>query len=177
MTGSFVCFLDSYFLFFLFGLSNCLRIHGYLIKYPWIFHYVSTVTRSFCFALAVNCLHGVGFSHNAVFVFTHTNLTDLTKSSSIVFCFTRNGVRRPKGPKAISRKTRRFLSSLDFWSHTDLTNLTKAYIACARMYHPAESTRQSRQARAKRRAICEIREICVRQIHRTWFFAFFARFA
>ena len=51
-------------------------------------------------------------------------------------------------------------------------NLTKAYIACARMYHPAESTRQSRQARAKRRAICEIREICVRQIHRTWFFAF-----
>ena len=41
MTGSFVCFLDSYLLFFLFGLSNCLRIRGYLIKYPRIFHHVS----------------------------------------------------------------------------------------------------------------------------------------
>ena len=41
MTGAFVCFLDSYLLFFLFGLSNCLRIRGYLIKYPRIFHHVS----------------------------------------------------------------------------------------------------------------------------------------
>ena len=120
-----------YLLFFLFGLSSCLRIRGYLIKYSRIFHYASAVTRSFCFFFVVNCLHGVGFSHNAVFVFTHTNLTDLTKSSSIV----------------------------GFLFHA---NLAKAYIACARMYHPAESTRQSRQARAKRRAICEIREICVK---------------
>ena len=66
-----------------------LNIRGYFITYPWIFHYASTVTRSFCFALAVNCLHGVGFSHIAVFVFTHTNLTDLTKSSSIVFFVSR----------------------------------------------------------------------------------------
>ena len=29
-----------YLLFFLFGLSNCLRIRGYLIKYPRIFHHV-----------------------------------------------------------------------------------------------------------------------------------------
>ena len=41
MTGAFVCFLDSYLLFFLFGLSNSLRIRGYLIKYPRIFHHVS----------------------------------------------------------------------------------------------------------------------------------------
>ena len=41
MTGAFVCFLDSYFLFSLFGLSNSLRIRGYLIKYPRIFHHVS----------------------------------------------------------------------------------------------------------------------------------------
>ena len=37
-----------------------------------------------------------------------------------------------------------------------LANLAKAYIAYACMYHPAENTRRSRQARAKRRAICEI---------------------
>ena len=41
MTGAFVCFIDSYLLFSLFGLSNCLRIRGYLIKYPRIFHHVS----------------------------------------------------------------------------------------------------------------------------------------
>ena len=41
MTGAFVCFLDSYLLFFLFGLSSCLRIRGYLIKYSRIFHYAS----------------------------------------------------------------------------------------------------------------------------------------
>ena len=41
MTGAVVCFLDSYLLFFLFGLSNSLRIRGYLIKYPRIFHHVS----------------------------------------------------------------------------------------------------------------------------------------
>ena len=88
-----------------------LNIRGYFITHSWIFHYASAVTRNFCFFFVVNCLHGVGFSHNAVFVFTHTNLTDLTKSSSIVvFCFTR-----------ISRKTRRFLSSLDFWSHTEIS--------------------------------------------------------
>ena len=94
---------------------------------------------------------------------------------------------KSKGPKAISRISRSFLSSLILVSHRSHEtcsppegakgNLTKAYIAYARMYHPAENTRRSRQARAKRRAICEICEICVRYIHRTWFFAFFARFA
>ena len=29
-----------YLLFFLFGLSSCLRIRGYLIKYSQIFHYI-----------------------------------------------------------------------------------------------------------------------------------------
>ena len=63
MTGSFVCFLDSYLLFSLFGLSNCLRIRGYLMKYPRIFHHASAVTRSFCFVLAIYCLYVFGFSH------------------------------------------------------------------------------------------------------------------
>ena len=31
----------SYLPFFLLGMPNSLRIHGYLIKYPWIFYYVS----------------------------------------------------------------------------------------------------------------------------------------
>ena len=52
-------------------------------------------------------------------------------------------VRRPKGLKAISRKTHRY----------------------TRVCHPAANTRHSRQARAKRRAICEIREICVKISH------------
>ena len=74
-----------------------LNIRGYFITYPWIFHYVSTVTRSFCFVFAVYWLYGVGFSHNAVFVFTHTNLTDLTKSSSIVvFLFHANLAKNAK---------------------------------------------------------------------------------
>ena len=41
MTGAFVCFIDSYLLFSLFGLPNSLRIRGYFIKYPRIFHHVS----------------------------------------------------------------------------------------------------------------------------------------
>ena len=41
MTGAFVCFIDSYLLFSLFGLSNSLRIRGYFIKYSRIFHHVS----------------------------------------------------------------------------------------------------------------------------------------
>ena len=54
-----------------------------------IFHYASAVTRSFCFVLVVNCLHGLGFSHNAVFVFTHTNLTDLTNLLPSLFFVSR----------------------------------------------------------------------------------------
>jgi len=149
-----------YLLFSLFGLSNCLRIRGYFITHPRLREVFALSSRLIaCMGLAFLIL---------LFLFLLTQISQISRNllPSLVFCFMR-----------ISRKTRRFLSSLDFWSHTDLTNLTKAYIACARMYHPAESTRQSRQARAKRRAICEIREICVRQIHRTWFFAFFARFA
>ena len=50
-------------------------------------------------------------------------------------------------------------------SHTDLTNLTKAYIAYARMCHPAESTRLGRQAASFLRCspFREIREIRVKQ--------------
>ena len=129
-----------------------LNIRGYLITYPWIFHYASTVTRSFCFALAVNCLHGVGFSHIAIFCFySHKS----HRSHEIFF-------HRWIFLSRESRESREVFFHRWFWSHTDLTNLTKAYIAYARMYHPAENTRRSRQARAKRRAICEIREICVR---------------
>jgi len=50
-------------------------------------------------------------------------------------------------------------------SHTDLTNLTKAYIAYARMCHPAENTRLGRQAASFLRCspFREIREIRVKQ--------------
>ena len=40
-----------------------LNIRGYFITYPWIFHYVSTVTRVFCFVLAVYWLYAFVFSH------------------------------------------------------------------------------------------------------------------
>ena len=62
------CFLRSVCQIVCVSVDIWLNIRGYFITYPWIFHYASAVTRSFCFALAVNCLHGVGFSHNAVFV-------------------------------------------------------------------------------------------------------------
>ena len=103
MTGAFVCFLDSYFLFFLFGLSNCLRIRGYLIKYPRIFHHVSVdiSLRIHGYAKFLLCLCGLLVVYFCFF------------SYCCSYWLTR-----------ISRKTRRFLSSLDFWSHTDLTNLT-----------------------------------------------------
>ena len=61
MTGAFVCFLDSYLLFFLFGLSNSLRIRGYLIKYPRIFHHVSVdiSLRIHGYAKFLLCLRGL----------------------------------------------------------------------------------------------------------------------
>ena len=61
MTGAFVCFLDSYFLFSLFGLSNSLRIRGYLIKYPRIFHHVSVdiLLRIHGYAKFLLCLRGL----------------------------------------------------------------------------------------------------------------------
>ena len=40
-----------------------LNIRGYFITYPWIFHYVSTVTRSFYFVFAVYWLYVFVFSH------------------------------------------------------------------------------------------------------------------
>ena len=43
-----------------------LNIRGYFITYPWIFHYVSTVTQSFCFVFAVYWLYVFVFSHIAV---------------------------------------------------------------------------------------------------------------
>ena len=61
MTGAFVCFLDSYLLFFLFGLSNCLRIRGYFIKYPRIFNHVSVdiSLRIHGYAKFLLCLRGL----------------------------------------------------------------------------------------------------------------------
>ena len=125
MTGAFVCFLDSYLLFFLFGSSNSLRIRGYLIKYPRIFHHVSVdislrIRGYASFLLCPRDLLVVCFWVFSYWwlVFTHTNLTDLMKYSFIAgFSFTRNGVRRPKGPKAISLISRSFLSSLILVSH------------------------------------------------------------
>ena len=143
------CFFCSAFLIVCVSVDISLNIRGYFITYPWIFHYASAVTRSFCFVFEANWLFVFRFSHIAVFVFTHTNLTEISRNLLPSLFF-------------VSRESRE--KREDFfhrWIFGLTQNLTKAYIACARMYHPAESTRQSRQARAKRRAICEICEISV----------------
>ena len=123
----FVCFLCSVCRILCVSVDISLNIRGYFITYPWIFHYVSTVTRVFCFVLAVYWLYVLGFSHIGGFVFTHTNLTEIffhrwiflsreSRESREVF-FHRwfwshtdltKRVRRPKGPKAISQMARRF---------------------------------------------------------------------
>ena len=161
-------------LFSLFGLSNSLRIRGYFIKYSRIFHHVSMdislrIRGYASFLLCPRDLLVVCswvFSYWWFCFYSHKS----HRSHEIFF-------HRWIFLSRESRESHEVFFHRWFWSHTDLTNLTKAYIAYARMYHPAENTRRSRQARAKRRAICEICEICVRYIHRTWFFAFFARFA
>ena len=95
MTGAFVCFLDSYLLLSPFGLSNCLRIRGYLIKYPRIFHHVSMDISlrihgyaSFCFVLAIYCLYVSGFSHIGGWFFVSRRLRRLSQipfSPSVFF--------------------------------------------------------------------------------------------
>ena len=155
MTGAFVCFIDSYLLFSLFGLPNSLRIRGYFITYPWLREFFALSSRFIgCMFLGFLILV-VGFyshkSHRFHEIFFHRWIF-LSRETEFA---ARRGQRQ-------SRESREVFFHRWFWSHTDLTNLTKAYIAYARMYHPAENTRRSRQARAKRRAICEICEICVR---------------
>ena len=81
------CFLCSFCRILCVSVDISLNIRGYFITYPWIFHYVSTVTRVFCFVLAIYWLYVLGFSHIGGFVFTHTNLTDLTKYSFIAGFF------------------------------------------------------------------------------------------
>ena len=71
---------------------------------------------------------------------SHTNLTNLTKST----CYA-----RACHPAAISSKLHSFMPINRQSSHPTLIS----------------RRRQSRQARAKRRAICEIREICVKFNH------------
>ena len=51
------------------------------------------------------------------------------------------------------------------WDPKGSVVATDAFIPRRRVCHPAENTRQCRQARAKRRAFCEICEICVRLNH------------
>ena len=83
---------------------------------------------------------------------------------------------KSKGLKAISRKTRKtksygYISHRSHKSHEARIVLLACTIRCA-------NTRRGRQARAKRRAICEIREICVKpKSAMKENFAFFARFA
>ena len=58
------------------------------------------VTRVFCFVLAIYWLYVLGFSHIGGFVFTHTNLTDLTKYSFIAgFFFHAKRSSPPEGAK------------------------------------------------------------------------------
>ena len=80
--------------------------------------------------------------------------TDLTKR-----------VRRPKGPKAISRKTHRCTRVCH---PAAISSKLHSFMPINRQSsHPTliSRRRHSRQARAKRRAICEICEICVKISH------------
>ena len=126
MTGAFVCFLDSYLLFFLFGLSNSLRIRGYLIKYSRIFHHVSVdiSLRIHGYAKFLLCLRGL-----------------------LVVCFWFFSYCCSFWLTRISRKTRSFLSSLDFWSHTDLTKWAASQKAHSLLTLPLfiEGVRRSRE--------------------------------
>ena len=132
MTGAFVCFLDSYLLFFLFGLSDCLRIRGYFIKYPRIFHHVSMdislrihgyasfllcprdllVVYSWVFSYWWFCFYSHK-SHRSHEIFFHRWIF-LSRETEFA---ARRGQRQ-------SRESREVFFHRWFWSHTDLTNLT-----------------------------------------------------
>ncbi len=107
-----------------------LNIRGYFITYPWIFHYVSTVTRVFCFVLAIYWLYILGFSHIGGFVFTHTNLTDLTKYSFIAGFFfhaKRSSPPEPLGrwPKGKARGQRQSREKREDFFHRWIFGLTQ----------------------------------------------------
>ena len=110
-----VCFLCSVCRILCVSVDISLNIRGYFITYPWIFHYVSTVTRVFCFVLAIYWLYILGFSHIGGFVFTHTNLTDLTKYSFIAgFFFHAKRSSPPEGAKGNLANLAKFSFIADF---------------------------------------------------------------
>ena len=57
------CFLCSVCQIICVSVDISLNIRGNFITYPWIFHYVSAVTRVFCFVLAIYWLYAFVFSH------------------------------------------------------------------------------------------------------------------
>ena len=85
-----VCFLCSVCRILCVSVDISLNIHGYFITYPWIFHYVSAVTRVFCFVLAIYWLYVFGFSHIGGWFFVSRRLRRLSQipfSPSVFFIF------------------------------------------------------------------------------------------
>ena len=152
-----VCFLCSVCRILCVSVDISLNIHGYFITYPWIFHYVSAVTRVFCFVLAIYWLYVFGFSHIGGWFFVSRRLRRLSQipfSPSVFF----------------TQKAQEI---------TDFGALLRSRPPSG-MCTLGEAGSCERSNAAILRILRSLREtqiICVKYIHRTWFFAFFARFA
>ena len=92
-----------YLLFFLFGLSSCLRIRGYLIKYSRIFHYASMdiSLRIRGYAKFLLCLRGLLVVCFGFFSYMFFLISRKMKCRAEHYALRlENEVSRPKGPKA-----------------------------------------------------------------------------
>ena len=158
MTGAFVCFLDSYLLFFLFGLSNSLRIRGYLIKYPRIFHHVSVdiSLRIRGYAKFLLCLRGLLVVCSWVLSYWW-----------LFFCFTQT-------PQTFADSffTECFFYTESTGNHRLWCIASLAPPSGMRTLGEAGSCERSNAAFLRiLRSLRETQIICVKYIHRTWFFA------